>query len=84
VQRGLGRIEKQIETAQRDARRRWTRLLRDVSRQLGRIEAEGEKRWLQRTKRAREDALKVLKRLERAIESAGKPRKKKTRRKARA
>jgi hypothetical protein len=87
VQRGLANIEKQIETAQRDARQRWTRLRRDLNRQLGRIEAAGEKRGRAQTKRAREDALKALKRLERAIEASGRPRKKKkktARRKARA
>ena len=81
VQRGLGKVEKQIETAQRDARRRWSTLLRDGSRELGRIEAEGEKRWREQTKKARQDTLKVLKRLERAIEAAGKPKKKTTRKK---
>ena len=89
VQRGLGKVETQIETAQRDARRRWSTLLRDGSRELGRIEAKGEKRWREQTKKARQDTLKVLKRLERAIEAAGKPKKttrkkKSVRRKARA
>jgi hypothetical protein len=68
VRRGLSRVEREIEKSQRDARRRWTRLLRDVSHQLGRIEAQGEKRWNQRTTQARRDAVKLLKKLERAIE----------------
>lgn len=81
VRRGLTRVEREIEKSQRDARRRWTRLLRDVSHQLGKIEAEGEKRWKKRTTQARRDAVKLLKRLERSIEP---PKKKKpaTRKKA--
>jgi hypothetical protein len=68
VRRGLVKLEHQIETAQRDARRRWTRLLRDVSHQLGRLEAEGEKQWKKQTYPARYEAVKLLKRLEKAIE----------------
>ncbi len=68
VRRELVKLERQIETAQRDARRGWTRLLRDVSHQLGRLEAEGEKRWKKQTYPARREAVKVLKRLEKAIE----------------
>ncbi len=41
VRRGLVRLEHRIETAQRGARRRFTRLLREVSHQLGRLVAEG-------------------------------------------
>ena len=65
---GLGRLERQIETARRDARRRWTRVLRDVSHQLGRLEANREKQWRRLTLQARRDAAKALRRLERAIE----------------
>jgi hypothetical protein len=68
VRRGLAKLERQIETAQRDATRRWTRVLRDVSHQLGRLEAEGEKQWKKQTYPARREAVKLLKRLEKAIE----------------
>ena len=68
VRRGLAKLERQIETAQRDATRRWTRLLREVSHQLGRLEAEGEKQWKKQTYPARHEAVKLLKRLEKAIE----------------
>ena len=68
VRRELVKLERQIETAQRDARRRWTRLLRDVSHQLGRLEAEGEKQWKKQTYPARREAVKLLKRLEKAID----------------
>lgn len=76
VRRGLTRLEREIEKSRADARRRFARLLRDVSHQLGRIEAEGEKRWRQRTDRARREAVKLLKRLEQAIEP---PKRKKSR-----
>lgn len=81
VRRGLGRLEKQIDDAQRDARRRWTRLLREVSHTLGRLESEGEKRWRQQSLQARREAVKILRRLEKAIEPP-KPRRKTTRKKA--
>ena len=72
VQQGLSRLEKQIETAQRDARKRFTRLLRDVSHQLGGIEAEGERQWRKRTARARHEAVKLLRRLEQTLETTKK------------
>ncbi len=72
VQQGLSRLEKQIDTAKRDGRKRFTRLLRDVSHQLGGIEAEGERQWRQRTAKARQEAVKLLRRLEQTFE----PRKK--------
>ena len=75
VKRGLSKVEREIEHAQRDARRRWTRLLRDVSHQLGSIESKGEREFRRRATRARRDAVKLLKKLERAIEP---PRKKAT------
>ncbi len=79
VRRGLARIERELETAQKGASRRWARLLRDTSHQLGRIEEAGERAWRRRTLRARRDAVALLKRLERAIEPPA--RKKKARRK---
>jgi hypothetical protein len=68
VRRGLVRLERQLETAQRDARRRWLHLLREVSLQLGRIEAQGQKHWRQQTRKARRDAVRLLRTLEKAIE----------------
>lgn len=67
VRRDLGRLERRIEDSTRDTRRRLARVLRDVSHQLGRIEAEGEKRWRTLTTRARRDAVQLLRRLEKAI-----------------
>jgi hypothetical protein len=44
-----------------------TRLLREASHLLGQLEAEGETRWKRLTSRARADALRVLRRLEREL-----------------
>lgn len=79
VRKGLTHLERQIEEAQKDARRRWARLLREVSHQLGSVEAAGEKRWREGTLKARRDAVKALHRLEKAIEPP--KRKKKVQRK---
>jgi len=78
VRSGLAKLERQIETAQRGATRRWTRLLRDVSHGLGQLEALGDKQWKKQTYAARREAVKLLKRLEKAIEPPkSRPRKKK-------
>ena len=66
--------------ASRDARRGWTRLLREVSNQLGRLEARGEREWRKQTLKARGDAASLLRRLEKAI-APPTPRKKATARK---
>ena len=68
VRRGLTRLERQIETARADTLRRSTRVLREVSRQLGRLEAPGQKRWKKLSTQARKDAVRLLRRLEKAIE----------------
>lgn len=74
----LNRLEKQLDKAEGRYRREWTRTLKNVSRQLGRFEAEGEKRWRKLTDAPRRDAVRLLRKLEKAIE----PRKgRKTRRK---
>jgi hypothetical protein len=75
VRRDLTRLERQIDTARRDARRRWTKVLREVSHQLGHLEAQGERRWRRLNLQARRDAVKVLRRLERAIEPPKRKRK---------
>jgi hypothetical protein len=71
----LGALEARIENAGAAYRRRWTRLLREASHQLGRFEAEGELRWARLTARARRDALQLLRRLEREIGPTGRQRK---------
>jgi hypothetical protein len=71
----LGELEARIEKAGTAYRRRWTRLLREASHQLGRFEAEGELRWRRLTARARRDAVQLLRRLEREIGHDGRQRK---------
>jgi len=68
MRQGLSRLEKQLASAQAGARRRWAQLLREASHQLGRVEALGEREWRKRTTQARRDAVKLLRRLEKAIE----------------
>ena len=78
VRRDLTKLEKRIDKASRDGRRRLTRVLRDASRELGRLEAQGQKRWRALTAQTRRDALKAVRRLEKALAA---PRKKTTRNK---
>jgi hypothetical protein len=68
MRQGLSQLEKQLASAQKDARRRFAQLLREASHQLGRVEALGEREWRRRTTQARRDAVKLLRRLEKAIE----------------
>ena len=68
MRQGLSRLEKQLASAQAGARRRWAHLLREASHQLGRVEALGEREWRRRSTQARRDAVKLLRRLEKAIE----------------
>jgi len=84
MRQGLSRLEKQIASAQEGARRRWAHLLRQASHQLGRVEALGEREWRKRTHQARRDAVKLLRRLEKAIEprSVARPRRKPAKRAA--
>lgn len=67
VRRELTRLERQIVRARARYRGQGTRLLRDASHLLGQLEAEGEARWKKLTTRARADALRVLRRLEKEI-----------------
>lgn len=71
MRQGLSRLEKQLASAQKGARSRWAELLREGSHQLGRVEALGEREWRKRTAQPRRDAVKLLRRLEKAIEPRG-------------
>jgi hypothetical protein len=64
----LNRLEKQLDKAEGRYRREWTRTLKNVSRQLGRFEAAGERRWRKLTAGPRRDAVRLLRKLEKAIE----------------
>lgn len=80
VRRQLNDLEKQIEKAGTQYRRRLARLIRDASHQLGRLEAHGESGWRKLAAPYRKDAQRLLKRLESAVKP-GTTRKKKTSRK---
>ena len=74
----LNRLEKQLDKAEGRYRREWTRTLKNVSRQLGKIEAVGERRWRKLTAGPRRDAVRLLRKLENAIDpSAGEKTKRK-------
>jgi hypothetical protein len=68
VRRDLAKLEKQIESGRREARRRLTRLVRDASHLLGRIEARGPQGWRRLSGQALREAEGVLRRIRKAIE----------------
>jgi len=67
VRTGLTRLEREIVNARSLARGEATRLLRDASQALGRYEAYGERQWRRLTTPARREALRILRRLEKAL-----------------
>ena len=69
VRARLGKLERSIEEAEVRYRREAARVLRQASHQLGRFEAEGERRWKKLTTEARRDALAVLRKMEKFLES---------------
>jgi len=71
VQKRLGVLEKEIGRAQLEARRQAARLLRNASRELGRIEAGGEQGWRKLAGDAQKQALRLLSQLEKAIAPGG-------------
>ncbi len=71
VQKRLAALEKEIERAQTEARRRAARLLRKASHELGRLEAGGEQGWRKLAGDAQKQAIKLLAQLEKAIAPAG-------------
>lgn len=79
VRRGLSGLEREVARAQANPRREGARLLREASHALGRLEAEGERRWRKLAKPARREALRLLHRLEGALAA---PKRRKTARKA--
>ena len=82
---GLARLERQIAEGGQQSRqlsKRLVRTLRDVSHQVGRFEAYGERGWRARTLQVRAEAAKALRKLEKAIDPP-KPRRKAVRKTAR-
>ncbi len=64
--RDLTAVEKQIETATKDARRSLARVVRDASHQLGVLEARGQREWRSLSKAAKRDVERIVKRLQKA------------------
>ena len=67
--RDLSSIEKQIEIAGKDTRRSLTRIVRDVSHQLGTLEARGEREWRKLSRNAKRDIERVVRRVRKATSS---------------
>jgi len=64
--RDLNAIEKQIEIAGKDTRRSLTRIVRDVSHQLGSLEARGEREWRKLSRNAKRDIERAVRRVQKA------------------
>jgi hypothetical protein len=75
VRTRLNRLERDVARARADASKRGTKLLREASEYLGKLEARGEREW----RKGRTEAVKVLKKLERSVQP--KPKRKKVARK---
>jgi Na+-translocating ferredoxin:NAD+ oxidoreductase RnfC subunit len=67
VRRQLNALERQLERAVPQARRRTARLIREASHNLGAAEARGEKAWRDRAAHMTKDAQKLLHKLEMAV-----------------
>lgn len=76
VQKRLAALEHEIARAQTEARRQAARLLRNASRELGRLEAGGEQGWRKLAGDAQKQALRLLAQLEKAIAPRGTVKKK--------
>ncbi len=63
----LNALERQIGRTRQSTRRRATRLLRETSRELGKLEAKGEAGWRKLTTSTRRQAVRLLRRLEDAV-----------------
>jgi tRNA(Ile)-lysidine synthase TilS/MesJ len=70
IRKRLNQLEREVEKAERQTRRRAARLLREASHQLGRLEARGESGWRQLTAPYRKELIRLLKRIERAVAPA--------------
>ena len=70
VHKQLNTLERDIERAIPQARRRTARLIREASHQLGAMEARGQKAWRERAEQMTKDAQRLLRRLEKAIAPA--------------
>jgi hypothetical protein len=76
VAKQLNQLEREVEKAARPARRRAVKLLREASRELGRLEAHGERGWRQLAAPYRKELAGLVKRIEKAVAPKRAPRKK--------
>ena len=67
IRKQLNQLEREVEKAGIQTRRRAARLIREASHQLGRLEAKGEPGWRQLTVPYRKELVGLLKRLERSV-----------------
>ena len=81
VRRYLSWLEREVGRAESTYRKRFARLLREGSHELGRLEEMGDRRWRDLTDPARRDLAKLLGRLEKAMQPKARA-KKKARKKA--
>jgi hypothetical protein len=84
VRKQLNALERDLERAIPQARRRTAKLIREASHNLGAMEARGEKAWRQRAGQITKDAQKLLRKLEKAVAPPRKASKKKAARKTAA
>lgn len=66
LRKDLNSIEKEIQSAGKDARRGLTRVMRDASHQLGALEARGQKGWRTMSRKARGEVERIVKRVQQA------------------
>jgi hypothetical protein len=66
LRRDFNAIEKQLDTAKAGTRRSLSRVVRDASHQLGKLEARGQKEWRAMSTRARNEVQRTVKRVRRA------------------
>lgn len=71
IRRDLNAIEKEIQTAGKDARRGLTRVMRDASHQLGVLETRGQKGWRTMSRKARGEVERLVKRVQQATKKRG-------------
>ena len=71
IETQLNALERDVSRASTETRRRAARLIREASRQLGRLEAKGETGWRQLAESYRKELVRLLGRLERAIVPKG-------------
>ncbi len=81
VRKQLTKLEKEVASAQASASKRGTKLIREASEMLGRLEERGERQWRKLSAPYLRDAVKLLGQIQKAIAP---PKKKKSRRKKKA